>query len=131
MAATGNEAVILRQLKSLKDWIVAQLSNKANASHTHTYSQVIGLTANKVAVSSSDGKLASSSITSTELGYLDGVDSNVQAQIDALSQKVSNLTTTVSELSGKVVTRSSSDPVFTAADLAACKKSAEGIPYRR
>jgi len=130
MAATGNEVPLLSQIKALKDWIVTQLSDKANASHTHAKDQVTGLTANTVAIGSSDGKLASSSITATELGYLDGVDSNVQAQIDALSKKVSNLTTTVSELSGKVVTRSSSDPVFTAADLAACKKSAEGIPYR-
>lgn len=36
MAATGEEFVLLRQLKTLKDWIVTQLSGKASSSHTHS-----------------------------------------------------------------------------------------------
>ena len=36
----------------------------------------------KALISNSDGKLAISAVTSTELGYLDGVTSNVQAQLD-------------------------------------------------
>lgn len=40
MAATGNEAVLLRQLKSFKDWVVGQLSGKAASSHNHAASNI-------------------------------------------------------------------------------------------
>lgn len=45
--------------------------------------------ANVVVVSNSAGKINSSSITTTELGYLDGVTSNIQTQ---LNSKISNFT---------------------------------------
>lgn len=40
------------------------------------------LTASRALVSNSSGKVAVSNVTSTELGYLDGVTSNVQAQLN-------------------------------------------------
>ena len=40
------------------------------------------MTANRALVSNSSGKVAVSAVTSTELGYLDGVTSNVQAQLN-------------------------------------------------
>ena len=40
------------------------------------------LTANRALISNSSGKVAVSSITSTELGYLDGVTSNIQTQLN-------------------------------------------------
>lgn len=40
------------------------------------------LTANRVLVSNGSGKVAVSDVTATELGYLDGVTSNVQTQLD-------------------------------------------------
>ncbi len=40
------------------------------------------LTTNRALVSDSSGKVAVSAVTSTELGYLDGVTSNVQTQLD-------------------------------------------------
>ena len=40
------------------------------------------LTASRALVSNSSGKIAVSAVTSTELGYLDGVTSNVQTQLD-------------------------------------------------
>ena len=40
------------------------------------------LTASRALVSNSSGKVAVSTVTSTELGYLDGVTSNVQTQLD-------------------------------------------------
>ena len=40
------------------------------------------LTASRALVSNSSGKVAASTITSTELGYLDGVTSNVQTQLN-------------------------------------------------
>jgi hypothetical protein len=43
-------------------------------------------TANRVAVFGNDGFLASSlTIDTTELGYLDGINSNIQAQLDAIT----------------------------------------------
>lgn len=41
------------------------------------------LTANRVLVSNGSGKVAVSEVTSAELGYLDGVTSNVQTQLDS------------------------------------------------
>lgn len=41
------------------------------------------LTASRVLISNANGKVVVSDITSTELGYLDGVSSNIQTQIDA------------------------------------------------
>lgn len=46
------------------------------------------LTANRVLVSNSSGKVAVSDVTSTELGYLDGVTSNVQTQLDSKLETV-------------------------------------------
>lgn len=40
------------------------------------------LTASRALVSDSSGKVAVSAVTSTELGYLDGVTSNIQTQLD-------------------------------------------------
>lgn len=40
------------------------------------------LTVNRALISNSSGKVAVSDVTSTELGYLDGVTSNVQAQLN-------------------------------------------------
>ena len=45
------------------------------------------LTASRALVSDSSGKVAASEITSTELGYLDGVTSNIQTQFSGLSGK--------------------------------------------
>lgn len=41
------------------------------------------LTANRALVSNADGKVAVSAVTSTELGYLDGVTSNIQNQLNS------------------------------------------------
>lgn len=49
------------------------------------------LTVNRALVSNASGKVAVSDVTSTELGYLDGATSNIQDQIDALTETVSDL----------------------------------------
>lgn len=46
------------------------------------------LTTNRALVSNSSGKVAVSTVTATELGYLDGVTSNIQTQIDGLDDSV-------------------------------------------
>ena len=68
----------------------------AASSHTHTATQVTGLTASRALVSNSSGQPAVSAVTSTELGYLDGVTSSIQTQLNgkaASSHTHSNATT--------------------------------------
>jgi hypothetical protein len=72
------------------------------------------LTASRALISNSSGKVAVSDVTSTELGYLDGVTSNVQTQINSKQASItggastitsSNLTASralISNSSGKV-----------------------------
>lgn len=47
-----------------------------------------GITANRVMVSNGSGDLAVSAVTTTELGYIDGVTSNVQTQLNAKQKKI-------------------------------------------
>jgi len=49
------------------------------------------LTASRALVSNSSGKVAVSSVTSTELGYVSGVSSAIQTQLDAKNVKANNL----------------------------------------
>lgn len=87
------------------DALTTVVSGKANSSHTHTIANVTNLqtsldakqstitggastitssnlTTSRALISNSSGKVAVSDVTSTELGYLDGVTSNVQTQLD-------------------------------------------------
>lgn len=84
---------------------VEEMNEKADKDHTHEITDVSGLqsaldgkqatitggastitgsnlTASRALVSDSSGKVAVSAVTSTELGYLDGVTSSVQTQLD-------------------------------------------------
>ena len=67
------------------------------------------LTASRALVSNSSGKVAVSNVTSTELGYLDGVTSNVQAQLNKKLESVP-----VTSVNGKT-----GDVVLNAADVGA------------
>lgn len=63
--------------------VYSALSGKAASSHTHPAAQVTGLAASRALMSDGDGHPAASEVTSTELGYLDGVTSPLQPQINA------------------------------------------------
>ena len=69
-------------LNTLTGNVQTQLNGKAASSHTHPVSQVTGLTASRALVSDSSGHPAASAVTSTELGYLDGVTSAIQTQLN-------------------------------------------------
>lgn len=77
-AVTSTE---LGYLDGVTSNIQTQLNGKAALSHTHTGTQVTGLTASRALVSNSSGQVTVSAVTSTELGYLDGVTSNIQTQL--------------------------------------------------
>jgi hypothetical protein len=49
------------------------------------FSKMVDLTANRALVSDASGDVSVSAVTDTELGYLDGASSNIQAQLNALS----------------------------------------------
>lgn len=79
-AVTSTE---LGYLDGVTSAIQTQLNGK-QATITGGVSSVVSsnFTANRALVSNSDGKAASSAVTSTELGYLDGVTSNIQTQLN-------------------------------------------------
>lgn len=56
------------------------------------------LTANRALISNGSGKVAVSAVTSTELGYLDGITSNVQTQLDG--KAASSHTHSIANVSG-------------------------------
>ena len=67
------------------------------------------LTANRALVSNGSGKVAVSAVTSTELGYLDGVTSNIQTQINAKASTsyvdglVGNINSALDAINGEVI----------------------------
>ena len=63
-------------------------NNIAGAVSTVTTSD---LTADRAVISNGSGKLAVSAVTSTEIGYLDGVTSSIQTQIDAAGATFANV----------------------------------------
>ena len=78
--ATKNE------LNSAKTNLQTSIDSK-QATITGGASTITGsnLTANRALISNGSGKVAVSAVTSTELGYLDGVTSNIQTQLDGKS----------------------------------------------
>lgn len=65
---------------------------RAQAAITGGASTIVtaNLTASRVLVSDANGKVAVSAVTSTELGYLDGVTSAIQTQLNTLDNKFAN-----------------------------------------
>ena len=79
VTATATE---LNYMDGVTSNVQTQLNGKANSSHTHSGTQITGLTASRALVSNSSGQVAVSNVTSTELGYLDGVTSSIQTQLN-------------------------------------------------
>lgn len=102
------ESVDAEGLGERMDSIEADMANKSDNGHKHTSADITDLQGkldakqNKITggastvvtdnldpsralVSDGSGKIAVSAVTSTELGYLDGVKSNVQTQLDGKS----------------------------------------------
>lgn len=81
---------------ALKDELDAKQATITGGATTITSSN---LTAGRALVSDSNGKVGVSAVTSTELGYLDGVTSNIQTQLDnKVSQKGVNKSLSVTNL---------------------------------
>lgn len=89
VAASGVTSTELGYLDGVSSGIQGQLNGK-QGTVTGGASTITGsnLTANRALVSNGSGKVAVSAVTSTELGYLDGVTSGIQGQINSLSNKL-------------------------------------------
>jgi len=88
------DKVVLRDVSGAI--VSSKLSDKHIASDAAIdLSKLASVTASKVLVSDSSGKVSASSISDVELGYLSGVSSNVQEQLNAKATKaeVADLTT--------------------------------------
>ena len=72
----------------------AKQSSVSGAASTITGSN---LTASRAVVSNASGKVAVSAVTSTELGYLDGVTSAIQTQLDAKQATITGAATTIDD----------------------------------
>ena len=92
----GNVTTLTTALQSKQDKIVGGASTITDNN----------LTANRALVSNGSGKVAVSTVTSTELGYLDGVTSNVQTQ---LNKKLESAPVTSVNTKTGVVVLSASD----------------------
>ena len=90
-AGVTNAAAVVTEALGIE---ARRAANVAGAVSTITTSD---LTASRAVVSSGTGKVAISDVTSTELGYLDGVTSAVQTQLDA---GVTNAAAVVTEAVG-------------------------------
>ena len=61
------------------------------------------LSANRALVSNASGKVAVSSVTSTELGYLDGVTSAIQTQFSTVNNNIGTLSSLETSAKGSIV----------------------------
>ena len=66
-----------------------------NSSAAIAFSKMANLTINRALVSDGSGDVSVSAVTSTEIGYLDGVSSAVQTQLDAKQATITGSATTI------------------------------------
>ncbi len=85
LKATGVSATEFDKLENVTSNIQTQLNGKqATITGAATTIDTENLTVNRALISNASGKVAvSSTISTTELGYLNGVTSNIQTQLDS------------------------------------------------
>lgn len=87
------------------------------------------LTANKALISDSSGKVGASSTTSTEIGYVHGVKSAIQDQIDGKANKVHNHLYAASDVAGGSATSSKRlDSTSIGSSTVPCYINSSGVP---
>ena len=86
----------LGYLDGVSSAIQTQINSKqATITGAATTIDDANLTASRAVVSNGSGKVAVSDVTSTELGYLDGVSSAIQTQLDAKQATITGSATTI------------------------------------
>ena len=106
-AVTSTE---IQYLDGVTSNIQTQLNNKAANSHTHTATQVTGLTASRAMISDSSGHPSVSNVTSTELNYLDGATSNIQNQINTLNSNLGEISGSIDNKVKMINAKINTDP---------------------
>lgn len=103
------DKVILRDVSGAV--VSAKIENKhIDAAAAIAFSKMAALTANKVLVSDGTGVVSASNVTTTELGYLSGVTSGIQGQLDALSSASSGaLADAVADLEQQIADLTTAD----------------------
>lgn len=101
----GNVTTLTAALQSKQDKIVGGASTITDDN----------LTANRALVSNGSGKVAVSAVTATELGYLDGVTSNIQTQLNKKLESAP--VTSVNAKTGAVVLSASDVGAVSIADV--------------
>lgn len=90
VAVSAITSTELGRLDGVTSNVQTQLNGKqATITGAATTIDNSNLTTNRALVSNGSGKVAVSAVTSTELGYLDGVTSSIQTQIDTKAPKAS------------------------------------------
>ena len=76
------------------------LAGKASSTHVHGNISNDGklTTASRVVVTDASGNIDTSSVTSTELGYLSGVTSNIQTQLNGKHDDTNHVALTTAEI---------------------------------
>lgn len=87
------------------------------------------LTASRALISNSSGKVAVSAVTSTELGYLDGVTSNVQTQLSSKQPTISATGILKGTGDGNVEAAVPGTDYLAESDLYICTVTASGTSY--
>ena len=88
-AQAANDIVAEVEEKLENGDFVGPPGNLDNVTGAATSILTDNLDASRALVSDGNGKVAVSAVTATELGYLDGVTSGIQSQLDALNSKTS------------------------------------------
>lgn len=94
---------------NIKNLQTSKQNNITGGASTITTSN---LTANRALVSDGSGKVAVANVTSTELGYLDGVTSGIQSQINSKQNSSNAVTTNTDQTIAGVKTVQSNNPRF-------------------
>jgi len=96
VTATYITSTEITHLANARDNLQAQIDAKSAAitgSATTIDDETID--ADRAVITSAQGKIAASDVTATEVGYLDGVTSSVQTQLDAKQQSIIGSATTI------------------------------------
>ncbi len=125
-AALGDDA-------NFASTILGAIDGKADASHTHTVSNITGLTATAAELNILDGVTATASeinildgatLTTTELNYVDGVTSSIQTQLD--SKALSTHTHTKTDITDFAHTHDASEITNTVSAITATTYTLQG-----
>lgn len=121
VATSAVSATELGYLNGVTSAVQTQLNSKQDTlTGASTTITTANLPANLALISNASGKVAASSATATELGYLSGVTSAIQTQLNAKQASITGAATTiattnltaskavVSDASGKVISSSTS-----------------------